>query len=139
MSQVIPETRDFLLACHSCTSLVKGIINTEKKLDSLKNELHDIKRIGLLEILEQSCLVTNTLENYNSRESLCGDSSSSKSTPKRCKRNLLTELERTENDTPSKKLKLEIENLKQNAVSTPGSPSLTVSYCITFNFLINTN
>ena len=60
------------------------------------------------------------LENYNSRESLFGDSSSSKSTPKRCKRNLLTELERTENDTPSKKLKLEIENLKQNAVLTPG-------------------
>ena len=54
MSQVIPETRDFLLACHSCTSLVKGIIKTEKKLDSLKNEYHDIQRIGLLEILEQS-------------------------------------------------------------------------------------
>ena len=64
MSQVIPETKEFLLiACHSCTSLVKGIIKTEKKMDSLKNELHDIKRIGLLEIFEQSCLVTNTLEN----------------------------------------------------------------------------
>ena len=50
MSQVIPETRDFFLACHSCTSLVI--------LDSMKNELHDIKRIGLLEILEQPCLVT---------------------------------------------------------------------------------
>ena len=75
-----------------CTSLVKGIINTEKKLDSLKNELHDIKHIGLLEIFEESCLVTNTLENYNSRESLGGDSSSNKSTPKQLKCNLLTEL-----------------------------------------------
>ena len=55
MSQVIPETRDFLLACYSCTSLIKGIINTEK-LHSLKNELHDIKRIGLFRILEHSCL-----------------------------------------------------------------------------------